>query len=79
MSHIVSQEQAHNHDFLHLCKMMISPGFFLLFQNFDFSGQGGGRVAKGQMVQNDKNFCPASSHLRNHTSYDCYLWHTCVN
>ena len=38
LSHIVSQEQAHNHDFVHLCKMMISPGFFLLFQNFDFSG-----------------------------------------
>ena len=37
------------------------------------------RWVKGQKtVQNDKNFVCHTLHLRNHTSYDCHLWYTCV-
>ena len=40
-----------------MCKMIISPGFFSLFQNFDFLCCYG---LKGQKtVQNDKKFCPS--------------------
>ena len=53
---------------VHMCKM-ISPGFFgffYFFQKFDFSGcweKGWGGVKVQKMY---------------HTSYDCYLWYTCV-
>ena len=37
---------------VHMCKMIISPGMFLISQNFDFPGCQG---VKGQkMSQNDK-------------------------
>ena len=31
-----------------------------------------------KIVQNYKIFCLLHAHLRNHTSYDCHLWYTCV-
>ena len=40
---------------VHMCKMIISPGIFLISQNFDFPGCQG---VKGQkMSQNDRNVC----------------------
>ena len=55
--------------------------FFIFFKILIFriikGGMGCGEVGvKGQkMAQNDKKICP---YLRNHTSYDCDFWCTCV-
>ena len=45
-----------------MCKMVISPGIFSIFENFDFLGclgwgWGGGGVKGRKMSQNDKTFC----------------------
>ena len=64
---------------VHLCKMIISQGIFSFFQNFDSLGcLGGGRVAvgganNGKNPKWEKNLCRIP-YLRNHTSYDFYLW-----
>ena len=64
---------------VHLCKMIISQGIFSFFQNFDSLGcLGGGRVAvggakNGKNSKWEKNLCRIP-YLRNHTSYDFYLW-----
>ena len=72
MSHTTSQEQYSIWSWLlvHLCKMIIPPGFFfhffkiLIFQVF--------REVKGQkMVQNDKKFC--SSHSISQELYIIWL------
>ena len=40
---------------VHVCKMIISPGIFLIFQNFDFAGflrlVGGQRMTKNHQIQ----------------------------
>ena len=70
---------AHDHDFCYTCvKWWYLQVFFLLhfFKILIFRVV---RGVKGQItVQNDKKFCPSHSILRIHTSYDCYLWFTCV-
>ena len=35
-------------------------------------------VKEHKMVQDDKNSVRHARYLRNHTSYDCHLWYTCV-
>ena len=44
---------------VHICKMIISPGFFSFFQNFNFLVVSEVKVQK--MVQNDKNVCQSRS------------------
>ena len=57
---------------VHICKMIISSGVFIVFSKFWFSGSI--RGIKGQkMVQNDVCCAP---YLWNHTSYD--LWCKCL-
>ena len=41
---------------VHMCKMVISPGVFLLFSKLWFFGLLGGKKSK-KTVQNDKKFC----------------------
>ena len=56
---------------VHMCKM-ISPGFFFVFSKFWFFGWEGkkwSRMTKHSVCR---------GYLRNHTSYDCHLWYTCV-
>ena len=52
---------------VHMSKMIVPPGIFLIFQNFGFLGRQVGERTK--MAQNDKTFCPAL-YFRNHISYD---------
>ena len=75
---LVSQEQCSiwSQFLLYLCKMMISPGVFLIFQNFDFSGLQGVKGQKWSKMA--KNSVCRTRYLRNHTLYDCHLWYTCV-
>ena len=54
--------------------MIISPGFFLFLQNFDFLGYWEGQREK--MAQNDKKIL--TLYLRNCTFYDCGFWYKCV-
>ena len=66
---------------VHLCKVMIFPGVFFIFSKFCFSGLlvrggGGGRVKTSPKWE--KNSVCCTPYLRNHTSYDFYLWYTCV-
>ena len=59
-----------------LFKMMISPGFCFIFSKCWFFWVVD--EVKGQkMAQNGKKICHAS-YLRKHTSYDFYLWYTCI-
>ena len=63
---------------VHLCEMMISPGFFFfIFWKFWFF-----RLLVGNKVKKwpkmTKNYISCTLYLRNHTSYDCHLWYTCV-
>ena len=60
-------------------KLWYLHAFFSFFQNFDWGKRSKNfDGVKGQkMAQSDKKFCRAS-YLRNHTSYDCHLWYTCV-
>ena len=60
-----------------MCKMIISPGIFSLLQNFDFPGCKGGKRAKNG-PKKTKNSVPLTPYLRNHTSYSCGFWYTCV-
>ena len=62
---------------LHLCKMAISPGFFLFFQNLDFLGCLEDKRAKNDSKMT-KNYVRRAWDLRNDTLYDCHLWYTCV-
>ena len=62
---------------VHLCKMVISPGYFFSSSEFWFFGLLGGQ--KGKKRSNmTKNYVHHAPYLRNHTSYDCHLWYTCV-
>ena len=66
---------------VHICKMIISPGnFFFFFFHFYkilvlwiVSG-----VKKEKLPKMTKNYVHCAPYLRNHTSYDCHLWYTCV-
>ena len=56
---------------VHLCKMMISPSFFIIFDIFIFWAV---RAVKGQkMAQNDKKIS-LTLYLRNCTSYNIYIY-----
>ena len=61
---------------VYLCKIMI---FGILVQN-DLSGiyQIVSGVKGQKMAQNDKKFLCCIPYLKNHISYDCHLWCTCV-
>ena len=62
--------------------MIISPGVFSFFENFDFlgccGGRGRGRGVKGQKMVQNKHLVRHAQDLRNHRSYDCHLWYTCL-
>ena len=61
-----------DHNFWDMCEMIISPGVFLFFKNFDFLGFR--RGVRGQkMVQNDKKLCPLCS-----ISQEPYIHHMIV-
>ena len=62
---------------LHMCKMIISPGVFFSFSKFWFFGLLGGQKGKKRSQITKNSVCHAS-YLRNHASYDCHLWYTCV-
>ena len=70
--------------FVHMRKMVISPGFFFIFLKCWFLrllGEGGGRGAglKGKKPSEmTKNSVSCSPYLRSNTSYDCHLWYTFV-
>ena len=61
---------------VHIFKMIISPGFFSCFQNFDFPGCYWGFTKK--LSKMTKKIVWDTPYLRNHTWYDCHLWYTCV-
>ena len=61
---------------VHIFKMIISPGFFSCFQNFDFPGCYWGSTKK--LSKMTKKFVWDTPYPRNHTWYDCHLWYTCV-
>ena len=62
---------------LNMWKMIISLCLFFYFSKFWFFGLLGGKRAKSsQKLQ--KNSVRRASYLRNHRSYDCNLWYTCV-
>ena len=62
------------------CKIIISPDFFLFFQNFDFDFYFGllDRSKSKKRVKMTKNSVRCALYLKNHTSYDLHLWYACV-
>ena len=65
---------AYDHDFLRLCKTMISPGFCIIFFfNFDFLESIVGLKGKKWPKMTKNSVCHAS-YLRNDTSYDHDFW-----
>ena len=60
-----------------MCKMIISPSVFFIFSKSWFFGFLDGKSAKN-CPKWQKILCHAP-YLRNHISYDCHLWYTCVN
>ena len=79
LSHSISQESyiMRLSFMVHICKMIISSGFFFIFSKFWFSGSIGGYKDNRQSRMTKNSVCRAL-YLRNPTSYDCSLWHTCV-
>ena len=60
----------------HICEMMISPSILFICSKFWFYGPIGFKMAKiGPKWQKILSNAP---YQRNHTSYDCLLWCTCV-
>ena len=70
---------AYDHDFWHTCvKWWYLHALFLFFSKFCFFlGFWWGKRAKNSPKWQRKSVCH-TSYLRNHTSYDCHLWYTCV-
>ena len=56
---------------VHMCKMMISPAIFFIFQNFDFGLSGGWKGKK--KAQNDKKILPVSLRTSG-TVHIIWLW-----
>ena len=65
---------------VHKCKIMISPGVFLqFFKILIFWDVSRLKRQKIDVTKSDKKLCPGQApYLRNHTSYDCYLWYRLV-
>ena len=70
---------------VHFCKIMISAGLIFIYLKFSSfrllggggeGGEGGGEGKKGPRSQKHSIWC--TSYLRNHISYNCHLWYTCV-
>ena len=55
----------------------ISRHLFFFLQNFDLSGYQRVKTAKNGSKMT-KNYVRHAPYLRNHTSYDCHFWYTCV-
>ena len=76
----------YHHHLWYTCmyKRIISPGIlFIFFSKFWFLGSlGGWREGCGKRVKNgpkwQKNSIRLTLYLRNHTSYNCDFWYTCV-
>ena len=62
---------------VHMCKVIISPGDYFIFSKFWFFRLLGGWKCK-KWSKMTKNAVCHTSYIRNHTSYDCHLWYTCV-
>ena len=74
----ISQEQYSQWSWflVHLCKMMITPGFFSFFCYFQFLAFRGQKAKKWPKMTKKSVCC--NWYLRNHISDDCNLWYTCV-
>ena len=62
---------------VHVYEIVISPGIFFIFSKFWYFGLFGWWKGKKQSKITKNCVCQAP-YFRNHTSYDCYLWYTCV-
>ena len=62
---------------VHICKMMISPGFFSFFKILSFWPA---RMIKGQKVPKMKNnnYTCDAPYLSYSIAYDHEFWYTCV-
>ena len=58
------------------CKLIISSGVFFIFSKLWFFRLLVGSKAK-KWTKMTKNFVCRAIYLRNHTSYDLYLWYIC--
>ena len=74
--HPISQERYIILSFMvHMCK---SPGVFFIFSQFWLFGLLVGQKGKKWSKMKKKNSARHAWYFRNHASYDCHLWHTCV-
>ena len=67
-----------DHDFWNTCIKWWYLQMFFFFLNFVIFSFLGGKRAKHSQRWLKKSVC-CSWYLRNHISYDCHLWYTCVN
>ena len=79
LSHSISQEPyiIWFSFIVHMCKMIISPGFFFIFSKFWFSGFSGGWKGKKWPKMTKMSVC-CTFYFRNHISYDLHVWYTCM-
>ena len=66
---------------LRMCKKIISSGVFHCFKILIFwvvRGVKRPKKKKKKQFKMTKNFVHRALYLRNHSSYDWYLWYTCV-
>ena len=62
---------------MHICKMIISAGFYFIFSKFWFFGLFNGINSK-KWSKMTKNSVHCALYVKNHTSCDCHFWYTSI-